>query len=67
MFGEHTSAELILFFILYGVTGAAPFFAAVYLLFRRVISIVIIVFLLWRVETLQELPSEEDMDNWSLR
>ena len=29
----------------------------------QVISIVIIAFLVWRVETLQELPSEEDMDN----
>jgi hypothetical protein len=27
----------------------------------QVISIVIIAFLLWRVETLQELPSQEDM------
>jgi hypothetical protein len=33
----------------------------------QVISIVIIGFLLWRVETLEELPSEEDMDNRSLR
>jgi hypothetical protein len=33
----------------------------------QVNSIVIIGFLLWRVETLQELPSEEDMDNGSLR
>ena len=35
MFFEHTSAEVILFFILYGITGAMPFFAAVYLLLRR--------------------------------
>ena len=33
----------------------------------QVISIFIIVFFVWRVETLQELPSEEDMDNGSLR
>ena len=31
----------------------------------QVVSIVIIAFLLWRVETLQELESEEDMDNES--
>ena len=35
MFSEHTSAELILFFILYGITGAVPLLAAVYLLLRR--------------------------------
>ena len=29
----------------------------------QVVSIVIIAFLVWRVETLQELPSEEDMDD----
>ncbi len=33
----------------------------------QVITLVIVAFLLWRVETLQELPSEEDMDNGSLR
>ena len=35
MFVEPISAELILFFILYGITGAMSFFAAVYLLLRR--------------------------------
>ena len=30
-----TPTQLILFFILYGITGAMPFFAAVYLLLRR--------------------------------
>ena len=35
MFSEHISSEVILFFILYGITGAIPFFAAVYLLLRR--------------------------------
>lgn len=32
---EHISAELILFFIIYGVTGVIPLIAAVYLLLRR--------------------------------
>jgi AraC-like DNA-binding protein len=31
----HTSIQLILFFILSGLTGAMPFFAAIYLLLRR--------------------------------
>jgi len=35
MFSEHTSAEMILFFIFYGVTGAMALFAAAYLLLRR--------------------------------
>ena len=35
MFTEHTSTELILFFILYGITGVMPLFAAIYLLLRR--------------------------------
>ena len=35
MFTEHISAELILFFILYGITGVVPFMAAIYLLLRR--------------------------------
>ena len=35
MFFEHISAEIILFFILYGVTGVVPLLAAVYLLLRR--------------------------------
>ena len=35
MFIEQTPAEMILFFILYGITGAVPFMAAVYLLLRR--------------------------------
>lgn len=35
MLGEHTSAEVILFFTLYGLTGAMALFAAVYLLLRR--------------------------------
>ena len=34
MFGQ-TSVQSILFFILYGVTGAVPLFAALYLLLRR--------------------------------
>ena len=33
----------------------------------QVVTLVIVAFLVWRVETLQELPSEEDMDNGSLR
>ena len=33
-FLEHTSAQSILFFILYGVTGAVPLIAALYLLLR---------------------------------
>lgn len=32
---EHTSPQSILYFILYGVTGAVPLFAALYLLLRR--------------------------------
>jgi AraC-like DNA-binding protein len=35
MFNEHISAEVILFFILYGVTGAVALLAAIYLLLRR--------------------------------
>ena len=35
MFSEHISSEVIFFFILYGITGAVPFIAAVYLLLRR--------------------------------
>ena len=35
MFIEHISAEVILFFILYGVTGVVPLIAAIYLLLRR--------------------------------
>ena len=32
---EHIPAEIILFFIIYGVTGAIPLIAAIYLLLRR--------------------------------
>ena len=32
---EHISAEVILFFIIYGITGVIPLIAAVYLLLRR--------------------------------
>ena len=35
MLSDHTSTEVILFFILYGITGVIPFIAAVYLLLRR--------------------------------
>ena len=35
MFSEHTSIQLILFFILYGVTGVVPLLAALYLWFYR--------------------------------
>ncbi|MBO4215668.1 MAG: AraC family transcriptional regulator [Bacteroidaceae bacterium] len=35
MLTEHISNELILFFILYGITGVVPLMAAVYLLLRR--------------------------------
>ena len=35
MFTEQTSAEVILFFILYGITGVVPLIAAIYLLLRR--------------------------------
>ena len=35
MFTEHIPTEVVLFFILYGITGVMPFFAAVYLLLRR--------------------------------
>ena len=35
MLSEYTSAEVILFSILYAITGAMPLFAAVYLLLRR--------------------------------
>ena len=35
MFSDHTSAEMIFFFILYGITGAVPLRAALYLLLRR--------------------------------
>ena len=35
MLTEHISIELILFFILYGITGFVPFVAAIYLLLRR--------------------------------
>ena len=35
MFTEVTSNELILFFILYGITGTVPAIAAIYLLLRR--------------------------------
>ena len=108
MFFDQISAEDIVFFILYGITGVVPFLAAVFVVYyifalrqygrwlrdnyadlehkevwqslvfavvllavymvytsnagelmreylSQVISIVIIVFLVWRVETLQEL------------
>ncbi|MBQ6746496.1 MAG: AraC family transcriptional regulator [Bacteroidaceae bacterium] len=35
MFTEQISADLILFFILYGITGVVPLIAAIYLLLRR--------------------------------
>jgi len=35
MFNEHISTEVILFFILYGITGVVPLMASVYLLLRR--------------------------------
>ena len=35
MLFENISTEIVLFFILYGITGVVPFIAAVYLLFRR--------------------------------
>ena len=35
MFFEHVSSEVILFFILYGITGVVPLMAAVYLLMGR--------------------------------
>jgi len=35
MFSEHISTEVMLFFILYGITGVVPLIAAVYLLLRR--------------------------------
>ena len=35
MLNEHIPTELILFFILYGITGVMPFISAVYLLLRR--------------------------------
>ena len=35
MFFEHISAEVVLFFILYGITGVVPAIAAVYLLLRK--------------------------------
>lgn len=37
---EHISRELILFFILYGITGVVPLIAALYLLLRRANAIV---------------------------
>jgi len=35
MFTEQISADIILFFILYGITGVVPLIAAIYLLLRR--------------------------------
>lgn len=35
MLFENISTEIVLFFILYGVSGVVPFMAAIYLLFRR--------------------------------
>jgi len=35
MFFEHVPTEVILFFILYGITGVVPLVAAVYLLLGR--------------------------------
>ena len=35
MLFENISTEIVLFFILYGITGVVPFIAAVYLFFRR--------------------------------
>ena len=35
MFSEHISPQLILFFVLYGITGVVPLMASVYLLLRR--------------------------------
>ena len=35
MFSEQTTVEVMLFFTLYGLTGAMPLFAAIYLLLRR--------------------------------
>ena len=55
----------VILFVVYAVyTSNMGEMAREYL--SQVISIVIIGFLVWRVETLQELPSEEDMDNGSL-
>jgi undecaprenyl pyrophosphate phosphatase UppP len=57
---------VVVLFVIYAVyTSNMGEMAREYL--SQVISIVIIAFLLWRVETLEELPSEEDMDNGSLR
>jgi hypothetical protein len=35
MFSDNISTQIILFFILYGITGVVPLITAVYLLFRR--------------------------------
>ena len=45
---EYTSIQLILFFVLYGITAAVPLMAAVYLL-------------LWRVETLPNLEIQQTL------
>ncbi len=56
----------MLLFVVYAIyTSNMGEIAREYL--SQVISIVIIGFFVWRVETLQELPSEEDMDNGLLR
>ena len=51
---------VVVLFVIYAVyTSNMGEMAREYL--SQVISIVIIAFLVWRVETLQELPSQEDM------
>ena len=56
----------VVLFVIYGLyTSNMGEMAREYL--SQVLTIVIVAFLVWRVETLQELPSEEDMDNGSLR
>jgi len=58
-------AFAMVLFVIYAVyTSNMGEMAREYL--SQVISIVIIGFFVWRVETLQELPSEEDMANGSL-
>ena len=66
---EYQGLQDVFFIMLYGIAGFFALLACLYLLFRRgnafvreylsqIITIVIIAFLLWRVETLQELENE---------
>ena len=55
---EYRGVQDVVFLMLYGGVTLLPLLAWLYLLMRR--GNAIVAFLLWRVETLQELETEED-------